>query len=212
MEPEQWAPKFKYYDEVEQRNRQLPKTFKKAGVWELPDSSLPPGQSKGETWVRWLPSEVRRQQLALVGPLSRQSLMVDHFMIEAGGEEDRWQAILWELFDVAQAVLTEAGVDPAQCDEPTWWRVVWASTTFQAALDARVPRSYECRRYGGRNKCTYEYLCFYHEGWADPIGSGRYLARRPHHAPELEQAIGRGLLPPAEGLGEDASQEVEWDT
>jgi hypothetical protein len=31
-------------------------------------------------------------------------------------------------------------------------------------------------------------------GWDDPIGSGQYQPRRPHHDPELQQAIARGLL------------------
>jgi hypothetical protein len=32
-------------------------------------------------------------------------------------------------------------------------------------------------------------------GWDDPLGSGQYQPRLPHHTPELQQAIARGLLP-----------------
>lgn len=210
MEPEQWAFSYKYWSEEEQRTKQLPRAYKKAPVWELPDWMVPEGMSRGEFWVTSMPSETRRKQLALVGPLSRQSLMVDHFLIEAGGEENRWQTILWELYDCAVALLQLKGYDVGQVDEATWWREVWADPTFQAAIDARVPRSYECRRYGSRNKCVNETLCFYHEGWADPLGSGLYISRRPHHQPELDQAIERGLLPPGEGAADEGETEVAW--
>jgi hypothetical protein len=58
-----------------------------------------------------------------------------------------------------------------------------------------------------RNRCVFEDPCLYREGWGDPIGSGRYIERRPHHKDELEQAIGRGLMLPDEGAGED----VDWE-
>ena len=44
--------------------------------------------------------------------------------------------------------------------------------------------------------------CFEEAGWEDPLGSGYYILRRPRHASELQQAVGRGLLPPEEGLEE----------
>jgi hypothetical protein len=39
------------------------------------------------------------------------------------------------------------------------------------------------------------YLCFREAGWEDPIATGKFQPRLPHHAPETAQAIARGLLP-----------------
>ena len=79
---------------------------------------------------------------------------------------------------------------------------------YQALLNALMPRSYNCRRFGKRHACQFEMLCFYREGWANPLGGGHYLPRRPHHQPELDQAIGRGLMLPEDGVGET---EADWE-
>ncbi len=198
MEQEEWAAQWKYTDAT--GNHTLGKRFQKAGVWELPDALIPPGQTKGEFWACWIPSEVRRKQLVQIGPLSRQSLMVDHFLSEASGEEDRWQDGLWQLYELGKTILDETGGSD-------WWALVWPDPRFQILLDRLFPRSYECRRYGMRNRCQFETMCFGHEGWADPLGSGRYVERRPHHADELLQAVERGLMLPDEGVAEDVEQE-----
>jgi hypothetical protein len=38
-------------------------------------------------------------------------------------------------------------------------------------------------------------ICHRHVGWEDPLGSGQYQPRLPHHSPELAQAVERGLIP-----------------
>lgn len=213
MQQEEWAATFDYYDPVEGRNRRLGKAYRKAGVWELPDALIPAGMSKGEFWAKWIPSEARRKSLIVLGPYSRQTLMVDHFLEEVRGEEARWQEGLWELYDAGQQLLHAAVVegtiysDNGGYSVADWWTVVWPNPRFQAQLDRLFPRSYECRRYGMRNRCQFETMCFYHEGWADPIGSGLYIERRPHHKDELEQAIARGLMLPEEGAAEEVEQE-----
>lgn len=213
-EREEWAATYDYLDPYDGRNRKLGKAFRKTGVWELPDSMIPDGMSKAEFWAKWIPAEARRKQLVLLGPFSRQELMVPHFLQEASGEENRWQQGLWDLYDLAQTILGEAypgdgGPSTLAAGIPAnaWWEVVWPDDRFQALIDRLFPRSYECRRYGMRNRCQFERMCFYREGWADPIGSGFYVDRRPHHQDELEQAIERGLLLPEEGLAED----LEWE-
>ena len=47
-----------------------------------------------EYWVRFIPSEIRRKQLQLVGPLNRQSVMIASLPHELVGEETRWQSKL----------------------------------------------------------------------------------------------------------------------
>lgn len=210
METEQWAALYEYTD-GEGKNRKLPKAFQKAGVWELPDGWIPAGVSKGEFWTQWIPPEARRKNLIVLGPFSRQSLMVDHFLQETQGEEGRWQEGLWQLYDQGTQILhaTYGPELPEGLDiNAAWWEVVWPDPVYQGLLDRLFPRSYECRRYGMRNRCQFETLCFYHEGWADPIGSGKYIPRAPHHLPERAQLIDRGLLPPDEGLAEEIEQEL----
>ena len=223
MEAEEWAGQYEWFDTYEQKNRRLGKAFRKTGVWDLPDQIIPEEMSKAEYWVKWIPPEARRKNLVLMGPLSRQQQMVDHFVEETKGEEARWQEAVWQLYDLGQQILEQCragcpdcgGANSAICSrcdgrgylEADWWDVVWPDTRFQALMDRLIPRSYECRRYGMRNRCGFEDICLQREGWGDPIASGRYVERRPHHRDELEQAIARGLLLADDGLAE----EPEWE-
>ena len=210
MEQEEWAAEYNYIDEYG-KNRRLGKAFQKVGVWELPDAVISAtletpdweaqGVTRGEFWAKWIPEAARRKNLLLLGPFTRQSQMVEHFVQEMIGEEEGWQAGLWRLHDCATALLME-GIDG------DYWRDVWPHPEYQYLLDRTFPRSYECRRYGGRNRCQFETICFEREGFQDPMGSGKYIARRPHHRDELEQAIGRGLLLPEEGLAEEQEMEL----
>lgn len=213
MEAEQWAAQYDYVGE-DGKNHRLGKAWRKAGIWELPETLIPEGMSKGEFWATWIPPEARRKNLVLIGPLSRQTLMVDHFLLEAQGEEIRWQTGLWKLYDLGQQILGEAypgdggpGTIADGVPVQAWWETVWPDARFQCAMDELFPRSYECRRYGMRNRCQFEAPCLFHEGWADPIGSGQFIERRPHHKDELEQAIDRGLLLPDDGAAEEIESE-----
>lgn len=205
MEVEEWAAAFKYFDEVEQRNRTLGKAYKKTGLWELPDQWVGEGQSKGEVWAEFMPSAVRRKQLIVIGPLDRQTQMVEHFLQECEGEEGRVRDGLWALWECANQILTAATRKDAPA--PSYWADVWPHADYQKLLDEVFPRSYECRRWGKRNRCQFEDPCLQREGWADPVGSGKFIERRPHHADELQQAIDRGLLLPEVGAAEDISWE-----
>lgn len=197
MEREEWAAQWEYVDEMG-ANRRLGKGFKKAGVWELPDAIVPEGMSKGEFWAQWIGPEVRRKNLVLIGPLSRQSQMIEHFIEETLGEEHRWQQGLWELYELAQQLEKGGG----------YWVDVWQDPQFQQRLNSIFPRSYECRRYGARNRCQFEGICLIREGTLDPVGSGQFIERRPHHVDELDQAVDRGLLLPEEGMEEQVEMEL----
>jgi hypothetical protein len=195
MEPEEWRALYEYQDETG-KNRRLGKNYRRTGIWELDDSYLTGGTivSKCEWWIKAIPAEARRKNLIYLGPFSRQTQMVEHFLRETLAEERDWQGIVWKLYEKSQELLQVPGV--------TTWAHVWAHPDYQALLDETMPRSYACRRYGLRHKCQYEDLCFYREGWQDPEGSGRFIPRRPHHRMELEQAIARGLLLPEAGAAE----------
>lgn len=213
MEQEEWAAAYEYWDQYEGKQKRLPKAFKRTGIWEIPDEMLGvipetgEYESRPEFWAKWMPSEARRKNLVVLGPFTRQSQMVEHFLQECAGEERRWQEGLWELHDAAMQILHET-YGPELPEGPVWWEAVWPDPRFQAQMDRLFPRSYECRRYGKRNRCVMEDACLYREGWADPVGSGKFIERRPHHADELQQAIDRGLLLPEEGAGEEQEMEL----
>ncbi len=121
-----------------------------------------------EAWVRDLPDSVVESCVYLVGPLNRQDIQIARLKRQIVAEERLWQRRLWAIH--------EAG---------------WT----EEAIDDQVPASWDCARYGARHTCEFVNLCFKHAGSEDPIGSGQFVPRRPHHASELETAIALGLLP-----------------
>lgn len=170
--------------------------YSKSAVWEIENGDWPvwvkshaadPSLTPAEVWVNSLPKSVLEKQTFLVGPLNRQDAQIAALKRQIPGEEHKWQEIAWELFD-----LKENGFD-------------WASAEFQEKLDQLVPASWDCRRFGTKHECEFVDLCFKKSGWQDPLGSGVYLNRRPHHSSELQQAIDRGLLP--EIAAEDEEEE-----
>ena len=110
-------------------------------------------------------------------------VLVEAIQDHVAGEEARWQRVCWELYEKA----TEIG--EGYWSDPVWMRL----------LNRLVPRSFECSRYGSKYPCAMTTICFQEEGWEDPLGSAKYVVRRPHHAPELEQAVARGVLVPEAG-------------
>lgn len=201
MATDEWKPAYEWVDAygVTQYAR---KPFVKHPVWLLRESDWPtylrlkqehPDLSDSEIWVHTLPKSVIEKQVFLVGPLNRQDVQIANLKRQIVGEERRWQGIMWELYE-KQVALREQGVENP-----------WAHPEFQALLTDLVPASWECRKFGAGHECEYKPLCFKESGWEDPMGTGEYIARRPHHAAELEQAVARGLLP------EQSAEEEEDD-
>ena len=189
-----WLPSYMWINDAGEK-KTASKAHKRKGVWHLTDSDWAVWQAyKGsdptlpaeEFWVRQLPKSVLDKIVFVLGPMNRQDQQIQSLRRGFIGEEDRWQQILWQLYEQQTA------------------GVGWATPGFQRLLDELVPRSWDCRRFGKEHECEFIPICFKHAGFEDPIGSGRYVPRRPHHAPELEQAIDRGLLP-------DEGEEIEED-
>lgn len=209
-EPEDWKASYEWIDQMG-ANRRLSKAYSKVPVWELPEGYLLGTgiTSKAEFWVKWIDSQFRRKNLVLIGPLSRKTAAVEGFIEETKAEENRWNEIVWKLYDtyveVATRIATMQGSTPMTPEEVPWnW--VWVHPTYQSTLNALAPRSYNCRRFGKRHACQHEMLCFYTEGWDDPLGKGHYIPRRPHHSPELDQAVARGLILPDAGVAESVEE------
>lgn len=190
-----WLPAYEWVNEAGETKR-APRTHKRRGIWHLKDSDWPswrayhtqdPELTPEEFWVRTLPPSVLDKVCFLIGPMNRQDTQIQSLRGSIVGEEDRWQQILWQLYEAQQTM-------------------AWASPEFQALLDQVVPRSWNCRPFGKDHQCEFYKICHREQGWEDPIGSGQYQPRLPHHEPELRQAIARGLLPQ-----EAAESETEID-
>ena len=179
LNEEDWAPS-QYYEDVDGKRRKNTQ-HKRTGLWHLPESLWGQCLSPVHFWTRWI-GPTLGQSYKLLGPIYRNEADLRSFLTQLVGEERRWQATLWQLHDA----ITGAGS--------------WASPEVQEVLDLEVPqiRGDACHGYFGE-ECNYVPLCDHHPGWEDPALMG-YIPRRPHHTPELEQAIERGLLPPDEGV------------
>lgn len=180
--PEDWADSYDYVDETG-KNRKLSKDYSRTGIWELrPEGDLSPACY----WGRWMSQELRASKYRMLGPLMRDKVRLGEYTRQLIGEEQRWQAITWELFESGK---------------------VWGEPEFMALLDKLVPqtRGEACHSYYGE-PCFALPLCDRVAGWESPEGIG-YVPRTPHHTPELEQARERGLLPPAEGLAESGGDD-----
>lgn len=180
-----WLPAYEWLDTTTGEMKRASRAHRRRGVWELAESDWPtwlayrstdPDLTPEEFWVRTLPEAVLDKVCFLLGPMNRQDAQLQSVRRSMAAEEGRWQAILWRLYE-------------AQQTHP------WASVEFQALLDAIVPASWQCRPFGKEHQCEFVPICHRHQGWDDPLAGGRYRPRLPHHDPERDQAIARGLLP-----------------
>jgi hypothetical protein len=188
-----WLPSYEWVDEAGDLKR-ASRAHKRTGIWQLENSDWStwtayhqqdPALTPEEFWVRMLPGSIMDKVCFLIGPMNRQDHQIQSVRHAMIGEEERWQAMLWTLYE-------------AQQQHP------WASDEYQRILDSVNPQSWNCRPFGKEAQCEFYGICHKEEGWQDPIGSGKYVPRRPHHEAELQQAIARGLLPAeaAEAEGE----------
>lgn len=179
---EDWVPGYTWTTDAGEVKYKS-KAHRRTGVWEIAKGDWPlwrayhtddPDLTPEEFWTRQLPQSVLDKVIFVLGPLNRQDTQLRSLLRSLDTEEERWQAVLWKLYEIQQTF-------------------PWDHAAFQAELDRLIPRSWECRRFGKEHQCEFIPICFKHAGWQDPALMG-YIPRRPHHAPELQQAIARGLL------------------
>jgi len=184
LQNDDWLPAYEWINDRGETKR-ASKAHRRTGIWRLETSDWPtwrayltanPDMTASEFWIQQLPASVLDKVVFILGPMDRQDVQLHSLLGNITGEEERWQDALWALY---------AGLQ----QHP------WASVEFQAMLDKVVPCSWACRPFGKEHECEFVPVCHRHVGWEDPIGSGHYQPRLPHHQPELEQAIARGLLP-----------------
>lgn len=184
MVADDWLPTYEWINEAGEKKR-ASRAHVRRGIWQLAESDYPvwraysqqdPNLSPEEFWVRMLPQSVLDKVVYVLGPMNRQDHQIESVRAGMIGEEQRWQENLWKLYE-------------AQQQHP------WHSPVFQRVLDDLIPQSWNCRPFGRDHQCEMYQICHKEEGWQDPLGSGKYVPRRPHHQAELEQAVARGLLP-----------------
>ena len=108
--------------------------------------------------------------------MNRQDQQLQSLLRSMAGEELRWQQHLWELWECSSG---------ARLGERRSSRRRSTRASPAAGRADRLAKSTSvssCRSATGTT------------GWDDPLGNG-YQPRLPHHTPELQQAIARGLLP-----------------
>jgi hypothetical protein len=188
-----WLPAYEWINENGEVKR-ASRAHKRTGIWELNASdwvtwqsyrSHDPSLSAEEFWARNLPESVKDRVGFVLGPMNRQDHQIASVRVSMLGEEERWQEILWQLYEAQQTM-------------------AWSSPEFQTLMDRLVPKSWQCRPFGKDHQCQFYGICHRQPGWEDPIGSGKFKPRLPHHELEMEQAVARGLLVPeaAEDEGE----------
>lgn len=145
--------------------------YDKTPVWEADMVGKPAEMSN----VEWVVSKMKDEQLfevfVLVGPYDRPTHMLEQAKAHMLGEERRWIHKLNDLWE--------------HQDEPD----------FNERVNREIPRSYNCHRQFG-SRCQMYDICFNKLGGMDPIASGKYVFRRPHHQPEIDQMVARGIPVP----------------
>jgi hypothetical protein len=178
-----WLPSYEWVNDAGETKRKS-KAHRRRGVWELPESDWPtwlayhqqdPAMPPEEFWVRMLPPSILEKVCFLLGPMNRQDQQLASLRTSMAGDEERWREVLWALYEAQQ-------------------QYAWESPEFQLLLDRLVPCSWTCRPFGKEHQCEFKGICHRDEGWQDPLATGHYKPRRPHHTAELQQAIARGLL------------------
>lgn len=204
-----WKPAHSYVDADGVRHT-VPKGknnhYKRTGIWEPGDSIAFPGKPEGmsrvEYYVKFL-SEVFPHHVGksfhAIGPIPKQRVMIDKALRSLETEERLWQDRLWKIYD-----WTEKHPEHGEFGDPL----------FMAFVETVVPRSWNCDPFGPDHPCGFQLICHDQVATAatDPVGSGHYIYRTPHHQAEAEQMAARGLQP-AYGLGEDEGDlEAEEDS
>jgi len=188
--PPNWAEDWRWsfeYEEVHaatgemKRHTLKGKGYDKAPIWTLQAAAME-GMSALEYWVEWLPEDVVAGEFRLLGPIPMPRHLGKDVLEAITHEERRNRERLWEVYEAIEAH-------------------GWTSAEVQSALNQHFPQSWDCKRYGGH--CPMLKICKRDVGWEDPIGSGDYILRRPHHQPEVAQMLARGIEPPPEEWEEE---------
>jgi hypothetical protein len=186
VHPAAWAAAYEWEDEYGHKRR-LGKTYQRQAIWhegiELP---TPAGvRAEASRVERWVMGYIALAQvpdlLKVLGPFPHQVARVPLAIQAILAEERDWR----ELVRVIRDHVAEGGSE-------------WEAT------DGLIPRSWACIKYDGA-PCAFKPLCDREPGWDNPLGTGRYEIRTPHHAIEQQAFAEVGIEFPVE------PEEEEWE-
>ena len=186
---EEWATRWEYVDEWGKGRNLKGKGFDKTPVWEGTFERRPQGWTPMEYYV-WGVMDLAqvREHFVVVGPHQRPRHLLPNLFEALLAEEQRWLERRWVIYEA----LAKAG---GRMDHPE----------VRATLNREVPQSWECRKY--RSLCQFAVICQEEGEWGDPLRSGLFELRRPHHEPEIQEMRARGIEPPAEEWEEEEDDE-----
>ena len=119
----------------------------------------------GKQWIELLEPQDLYEFFAMIGPFERVQWKIDQFLRSLATEEDTW----WRKIEGLSRLSTQ-----------------WSGEVYQSYIDSNFSRSYDCFPWGRR--CQFWDICNYRAGvWQDPIGSGFYKQREPHHQEEMDE-------------------------
>lgn len=140
------------------------KWYKKLPVWEIEMEGKPAGWSNVEYLVENLRLSVLTDMFGVVGPYDRQQHLIESYKRQLGPYERGWVRKAWEVY-----------------------RRHLSGEPMDRVLDEVVPASWNCYKYGADHPCEFYDICHKNGVSAeDPMASGRYTTRIPHHEAELE--------------------------
>lgn len=175
--PEEWRASYNYQEVDPQtgalKQRKLTRDFELSPVWEADFPAKPLDWTALEYWVEALPLDLLQKEFKLAGPFPQHTWKQDSILRGVAADEAVWAMKVRAI----HAELARAG---GALDAPS----------VIAALDTHAPQSWVCTIY--RRKCSMKHICDRGAGWENPLGTGLYELRRPHHQAELEQAQAAG--------------------
>lgn len=190
---EDWKHSYRYKEFDPKKGEMVGRTlqgkggYEKTPVWEGEFPMRPAGWSPVEYWVEAMPEGKVAKQFKLAGPFITSAQERQSIIVGLVAEENLWRERLWKIYEAATAVAAPGNplLDPG----------------FIKVLDEQVPQTRECWRWG--KVCEMYELCKMGQVWADPLASGQFELRRPHHDPELAQSRALGIELPPEQDEED---------
>jgi len=135
------------------------KGYVRTAIWEDPDLGATEIERLAN-WVQWLPLEVVEAQIATPEPILRAPDRVQHKIVQIIGIEQR---------------VAEGAEEVNRHTHP-----------FDAeGLDFHFPQNERACNWSFGRGCPFYDICWMPDVGADPIGSGKFMARDPHH-PEMQ--------------------------
>lgn len=194
-----WRAKYEWheYDELSgtERKRRLGKGYEKSPIWKADFPQKPLEWSNVEYWCEWLGASELSGLVRMTEPYPRPSMLLLEWVEEAAANELSWRRRAWNVYEARAAASTRMSGDGKP---PSSVALVDYQPEVRRALHENFPRNWEgCHSYYG-DTCEFLPICLHEPGWDDPVGSGKYVHRRPHHQPEIDQMIERGIPVPEE--------------